>query len=50
MISLNHPNLVQFFGYTVKQNYALIEHSDLGDLYTFLSTTQCVQQDQVSLS
>ncbi|CAF0885828.1 unnamed protein product [Adineta steineri] len=50
LIRLNHPNLVQFFGYTVKQTYALIEHSDLGDLYTFLSTTQCVKQDQISLS
>lgn len=50
MARLNHPNLVQFFGYTTKQNYALIEHSDLGDLHTFLSTTRCLQQDQVSLS
>lgn len=50
MVRLSHPNLVQFFGYTLKQNYALVEHSDLGDLYTFLSTTRCVQEDQISLS
>jgi serine/threonine protein kinase len=42
---LNHPNLVQFFGYTLKQNYALIEHSNMGDVHTFLSN-----QDQLSLS
>ncbi|UJR26817.1 hypothetical protein I4U23_008130 [Adineta vaga] len=50
MARLSHPNLVQFFGYTLKQGYALVEHSDLGDLYTFLSTTRCVQEDQISLS
>lgn len=37
---LNHPNIVQFYGYTIKQNYAVIEHSDLGDLYTYLSTSK----------
>ncbi len=37
---LNHPNLVQFYGYTIEQNYAVIEHSDLGDLHTYLLTTQ----------
>jgi len=37
---LHHPNLVQFYGYTIKQNYALIEHSDLGDLYTHLLTSK----------
>jgi len=37
---LQHPNLVQFYGYTIEQNYALIEHSDLGDLYTCLSTSE----------
>ena len=37
---LNHPNLVQFYGYTTEQNYALIEHSDLNDLYTYLSVSQ----------
>ncbi len=47
---LNHPNIVQFFGYTHKQNYAIIEHSNLGDLYTFLSNTQYIQNDQISLS
>ncbi|CAF3931113.1 unnamed protein product [Rotaria sp. Silwood2] len=50
MYRLNHPNLVQFYGYTLKQNYALIEYSNLGDLYTFLSTRQCIQHDQVSLT
>jgi hypothetical protein len=50
MNRLNHPNLVQFFGYTQKQNYALIEHSNLGDLYTFLFNTQCVQHEQALLS
>ncbi|CAF3613319.1 unnamed protein product [Rotaria sordida] len=50
MYRLNHPNIVQFFGYTLKQNYALIEHSNLGDLYTLLSTTQCIQHDQVPLT
>lgn len=42
---LNHPNLVQFFGYTFKQNYAIIEHNTLGDLHTFLK-----QNDQLVLS
>jgi len=42
---LSHPNLVQFFGYTFKQNYAIIEHSSLGDLHTFLK-----QNDQLTLS
>ncbi|CAF3407810.1 unnamed protein product [Rotaria sp. Silwood1] len=50
MYHLNHPNLVQFYGYTLKQNYALIEYSNLGDLYTFLSTRQRIQHDQVSLT
>jgi hypothetical protein len=50
MTRLNHPNLVQFFGYTLKQDYALIEHSNLGDLYTYLLTTQCAHPNQASLS
>ena len=50
MARLSHPNLVQFFGYTVKQNYALVEHSNLGDLHTYLLTTQCLQHDQASPS
>ncbi|UJR22292.1 hypothetical protein I4U23_025350 [Adineta vaga] len=37
---LRHSNLVEFFGYTTEQNYAIIEHSDLGDLYTYLLTTR----------
>ena len=47
---LSHPNLVQFFGYTVQQNYALFEHSNLGDLYTYLLSTHCLQHDQAPLS
>lgn len=43
---LNHPNLVRFFGCTLKQHYALIEHSNLGDVHTFLSQTS----DQTPLS
>ncbi|CAF3569586.1 unnamed protein product [Adineta steineri] len=42
---LNHPNLVQFYGYTLQQNYAIIEHSDLNDLHTFLSTTQNISKN-----
>ena len=37
---LNHSNLVEFFGYTAEKNYALIEHSDLNDLYTYLSMSK----------
>ncbi|CAF5050309.1 unnamed protein product [Rotaria magnacalcarata] len=37
---LTHPNLVQFYGYTIEQNYALIEHSDLNNLFAYLSTSK----------
>jgi serine/threonine protein kinase len=37
---LNHPNIVQFYGYTIEQNYALIEHTDVADLYTYLFISQ----------
>lgn len=50
MNHLDHPNLAKFFGYTLKQNYALVEYSNLGDLHTFLSTKKSVPHDQVSLS
>ncbi|CAF3035602.1 unnamed protein product [Rotaria socialis] len=50
MNRLSHPNLVQFFGYSIKQNYALVEHSNLGDLHTFLSTKQRLQQDEPTIS
>lgn len=40
--NLNHPNLVRFYGYTIEQNYALIEDSDLNDLHTYLRTSQNV--------
>ncbi|CAF3598743.1 unnamed protein product [Rotaria sp. Silwood1] len=43
--SLNHPNLVQFYGYTIEQNYALIEHSDLNDLYTYLLTSKNISKN-----
>ena len=33
---LHHPNLVRFYGYTSEQNCALVEHTDLSDLYTYL--------------
>ena len=47
---LNHPNLVRFFGCTLKQHYALIEHSHLGDVHTFLSSTSLHTHDQTTLS
>lgn len=47
---LTHPNLVQFFGYSLKDDYALIEHSNLGDLYSYLHTSHCLQPNQPSLS
>lgn len=47
---LTHPNLVQFFGYSLKDDYALIEHSNLGDLYSYLHTSHCLQPNQASLS
>ena len=47
---LTHPNLVQFFGYSLKDDYALIEHSNLGDLYSYLHTSYCLQPNQPSLS
>lgn len=50
MNRLNHPNLTKFFGYSYKQNYALVEHSNLGDLHTFLSTKQRLPQDQAIIS
>lgn len=37
---LNHPNLVQFYGLTLHKSYALIEHSNLGDLFTYLNSNQ----------
>ncbi|CAF1363826.1 unnamed protein product [Adineta ricciae] len=43
--SLHHPNLVQFYGYTTEQNYAIIEHSDLGDLYTYLFTSHDISKN-----
>ena len=47
---LNHPNLVRFFGCTLQQRYALIEHSQLGDVHTFLSSAASHTHDQTSLS
>ncbi|CAF1084469.1 unnamed protein product [Rotaria sordida] len=43
--NLNHPNIVQFYGYTIEQNYALIEHSDLNDLYTYLLTSKNISKN-----
>lgn len=36
MCALDHPNLIHFYGYTAHYRFALIEHSDLGDLHTYL--------------
>lgn len=47
---LHHSNIAQFYGYTVDQNYALVEHSDLGDLFTHLSTSQTISYVWLFLS
>lgn len=47
---LNHPNLIRFYGCSLKQNYALIEHSNLGDVHTFLSNIPSHAHEQLSLT
>ncbi|CAF0923382.1 unnamed protein product [Didymodactylos carnosus] len=36
---IQHANITSLLCYTTKNNYLVMEHSDLGDLYTFLSIT-----------